>query len=80
MAENYPNQIFVYKKLKNLNATSDDINEKFELIKRILIKDKPEFEKICMQFTFKITKYEREPDTLIFVRQHKIIQLNFITE
>ena len=33
-----------------------------------------------MQFIFKNTKYEREPDTLIFVRQDKIIQLNFMTE
>ena len=33
-----------------------------------------------MQFTFENTKYEREPDTLIFARQHKIIKINIWTE
>ena len=33
-----------------------------------------------MQFMFENTKYEREPDTLIFARQHKIIKINIWTE
>ena len=33
-----------------------------------------------MKFFFKNTKYNREPDTLIFARQHKIIEFDFWTE
>ena len=78
MGEQKPNQIFIFKRTKNLNATSD-VSDKFDLLKNIIIKDNPELEKICMQFYFKNTKYGRDPDTLIFARQHEITQLNFIT-
>jgi hypothetical protein len=42
--------------------------DKFELIKRIVIKDNPDFEKISMQFKFENTKYGREATNLIFAR------------
>ena len=38
------NQLFIFKK----KATKVE----FELIKRIIVKDKPEFPKTCMQFYF----------------------------
>ena len=71
-AEQKPNQIFVYKRVKNINVAAD-VADKFELIRRVIVKDEPEFTKISMQFMFKNTKYEREPDTLVFARQDKII-------
>ena len=46
----------------------------------MIIATNPDFEKICMQFTFKNTKYEREPDTLVFAKKDKIIELNIWTE
>ena len=72
-AEQKPNQIFIYKRIKNLNpdaATADQ----FGLIKKVVIALNPEFEKMCMQFTFKNTKYEREPDTLVFAKKDKIME------
>jgi hypothetical protein len=47
--------------------------DKFDLIKRLIIKDDPQFENICMKFYFANTKYSREPDCLIFAKQDKII-------
>lgn len=78
-AEQKPNQIFVFKRVKNLNVDSG-LADKFELMKKIRVADEEEFTKISMQFIFKIMKYNREPDTLIFARQDKIILLNFMTE
>jgi hypothetical protein len=55
-----------------LNVDSN-VADKFELIKRIRVAEMEEFTKISMQFLFKNTKYEREPDTLIFARKEKLI-------
>lgn len=52
MDENKPNQIFVFKRKKNINAVEEESMDQFELIKRIIIKDNPAFEKISMQFKF----------------------------
>lgn len=65
--------------MKNLNANADTTDQ-FDLIKRIIVATNPEFEKICMTFMFKNTKYEREPDTLIFAKKTKIIELNIWSE
>lgn len=78
-AEQKPNQIFVYKRIKNLNTNAASADQ-FGFIKRILIASNPEFEKICMQFAFKNTKYEREPDTLVFAKKERIIEINIWTE
>jgi hypothetical protein len=51
MDENKPNQIFIFKRKKNLNA-SEDAMDQFEALKKIIIKDNPAFEKISMQFKF----------------------------
>jgi len=54
--------------------------DKFEQVKRIRIRDKPEFIDISMQFQFKLTKKDKEPTTLIFARQDRIMEFNFETE
>ena len=51
--------------------------DKWELIKRIVIKDNPEFNKISMQFIFQKTDYNEEADTLIFATSTKLFSLNF---
>lgn len=79
MNEQKPNQVFIFKRVKNLNVDSG-LADKFELIKKIRVAEMEEFTKISMQFLFKNTKYDRDPDTLIFARQDKIIQLNFMSE
>lgn len=39
-----------------------------------------EFDKISMQFHFKLTKNDKEPKILIFAKQEHIIALDFYTE
>ena len=53
--------------------------DKFVQFKRIIIKDMPEFNKICMQFKFKIQKNGKESNALIFAKQDRIMELNFDT-
>ena len=73
MAEQKPNQVFIFKKSKNLNVNAD-IAAKFDFLKKVRVAEHPEFcKKVCMQFMFKNTKYDREPDTLIFARRDAII-------
>ena len=50
------------------------------LIKRIVIKDMPEFDSISMQFVFQITKGGREPTSIIFAKKNKMMVLNYETE
>jgi hypothetical protein len=50
MDEQKQNQLFIFK--KKLNALPKD-PEKFTLYKKIVVKDMPMFEKVCMQFFFK---------------------------
>ena len=54
--------------------------DQFELIKRIVIKDNPAFEKISMQFMFQKTKYGREVTHLLFARQDRIVRFDFHNE
>lgn len=52
----------------------------WKLVKRLVIKDMPEFEKISMQFHFSLTKNGKDPNQLVFARQEHILVLNFLTE
>ena len=67
MDENKPNQIFIFKRKKNLNAAEDSMDQ-FEALKKIKIMDNPAFEKISMQFKFQNTKYDRDVTHLLFAR------------
>lgn len=62
MTETYPNQLFIFKRMR-----VEDV-DKFELFKRIVIRDKPEYSKISMQFCFKLTKPGMEPTHIIFAK------------
>jgi len=53
MNEQKPNQLFIYKRVRNLDPTKIDL---FEKIHRIVIREIPMFNKISMQFHFKNTK------------------------
>jgi hypothetical protein len=46
MNEQKPNQLFLFQRVKNLNAEGS--MDKFVLLKQISIQDKPEFSSICM--------------------------------
>ena len=63
--------------MRNQNTDDNDI---FKLLKRIIIKDIPEFNKISMQFCFKNTKNGREVTSLIFAKQERLMEINFLTE
>ena len=56
MNEQKPNQLFIFRRVRDLNT---DAMDQFELTKRIVIKDNPQFNKICMQFCFQKTKHGR---------------------
>lgn len=77
MNEQFPNQLFIFRKNKNINVGE---SETFSLVKRIMIKDRPDFKKISMQFNFKKSRGSNEPTRLIFARQDALIELNIETE
>ena len=59
---------------------SPDDTEMFYLHKRIVVKDLPIFEKVCMQYMFKIPLPGETYSSLIFSRKELIFELNFETE
>lgn len=63
--------MFVFKKIDNSN---------YELHKRIVVKDIPVFNKVCMQYYFQTTQSNETLNSLIFVKADRIIRLNFDTE
>lgn len=73
MKQQKVNQLFVFKK---------DNRGEFLLHKRVVLKDYPEFDKVCMQFFFREGDLEkgREPHQIIFVKATKILQVNFNEE
>jgi hypothetical protein len=73
MKEQKPNQLFLFKRIKNADPTKMD---KFVQYKRIRLRDIPEIGKVSMQFYFKNVK-GREPYEIIFAKQDSIITLNF---
>ena len=54
--------------------------DKFELIKRIVIREIPMFNKISMQFYFKNTKGGKDPTEMIFAKQDQLMLINLDTE
>jgi hypothetical protein len=77
MNEQKPNQLFIFKRVRNLDPSKID---KFELIKRIVIREIPMFNKISMQFHFRNTKSVKDPTEIVFAKQDRIFSLNFDTE
>ena len=76
--EQKQNQLFVFKRTRTKHEFHYD---KWEQIKRIVVKDIPFFNKVCMQYHFKNTASELvEPDTIIFVKKEEIFEMNFQTE
>lgn len=59
---------------------NDEDPELFYLHKRIVLKDLPIFNKVCMQFYFKISSTVGGSDSLYFVKADRILLLNFETE
>lgn len=57
-----------------------DKRDQFKLIKRIVIKDIPEFSRVSMQYYFKLTKYGRDPTSIIFAKQDRLIEFDFDIE
>lgn len=55
-------------------------NKNYELYKRIVVKDIPVFNKVCMQYYFQNTPVGTVLNSLIFVKADRIIRLNFDNE
>lgn len=70
MNEQKPNQLFIFKRIKNLDPMKMD---KFELVKRIVIREIPMFNKISMQFYFRNTKEGKDPTEMIFAKQDQLM-------
>jgi hypothetical protein len=70
MNEQKPNQLFIFRRVKNFDPTKMD---NFELIKRIVIREMPMFNKISMQFYFKNVKGDKDPHEMIFAKQDQIM-------
>ena len=69
--------MFVFK----LQDTEDELDyPKFELHKRIVVKDIPTFKKVSMQYHFNATKFGLDPSSIIFAKFDAVFELNFETE
>ena len=68
MKEQKANQLFIFKRIDGTN---------YELYKRIIVKEIPIFTKVCMQFYFEHTHGDDVPSSLIFVKQDRVIKLNY---
>lgn len=75
--EQKQNQLFIFKRVRAKNEFSYD---KWEQTHRIVVKDIPFFNKVCMQFHFKDVKEGSIPDSILFVKKEEIFELNFNTE
>lgn len=76
MKEQKPNQLFLYKRIKNADPNKMDT---FAFYKRIMLKNNEKIGKVAMQFYFRNIK-GREPYEIIFAKKDAIITLNFETE
>ena len=45
-----------------------------------MVKDLPIFERVCMNYHFKNTVGNADPDTIIFSKPDLIFELNFVTQ
>ena len=75
------NQLFIFKRIKG-NAFEQD---KFEQQYRVVVKEIPFFQNVCMKFFFKDEGKDkngryRDPNSIIFAKRECIFTLNFITQ
>ena len=61
-------------------ATDRDPRPKFELFKKITVKDIPKFQQVCMKYYFKDFDSDGEAQALIFVRLTEIFEMDIRTE
>ena len=76
MKQQKANQLFIFQKKRSIGK---DAKPEFEQVKRIIIKDMPIFDKVCMQFYFKNPE-NGKTNRIFFVKSTCIIELNFETE
>ena len=75
MNEQKTNQLFIFKRVK-----SNGERDKFEQIKKVVVRDMPIFTKVCMNYHFKnTTGNTKEKDTIIFCKIDEIFEMNFMT-
>lgn len=79
MKQQKVNQLFVFEK-----KSRDPEPIKYELKKRIIVKDIPLMNKVCMQYYFELFdkdgRKKQEIDSLIFVKADRVIRMNIETE
>lgn len=64
-----------------MKAVDDGLKDKFVLHTRIVLREIPIFKKVCMMYHFKVpTTINGVTDTIIFVKQDCIFELNFEAE
>ena len=69
--------MFIFKREVNFNTDEPD---RFVLVKRVIVRERPEFNKISMEYHFKVSKSEKDPNTIIFAKREEIMELNWETE
>ena len=75
MNQQKQNQLFIFKRIQAKDPLDYD---HFELHKRVVVKDFPEFNKVGMKYYFK--NFYDEPHTIVFAKMECIFELNFVTE
>ena len=75
-SEQKTNQLFIFQRVRN---DPDPQKQQFTQIKRIVLKDIPIFEKVCMKYHF-LKGPTIERDTLLFAKIDQIFSLNFENE
>lgn len=77
MGEQFANQLFVYRRVRNVN---DHKTDTFQLEKRHVLRDMIGFEKFSMQFYFKLPHSNgHDASTLIFAKREHIFEFNYET-
>ena len=77
MNEQRTNQLFIFKRTKNIDPTKMDL---FKEVHKIDMRKIPQLNKISMKFYFKNTKSDKEPHEIIFAKQDSIVVLNTETQ
>jgi len=78
MKQQKPNQLFIFKRRPKQEGETKD---QFELLVNIQVKEIEIFNKVSMQFYFKkLQDGQTEYTSLIFVKQDRILELDFTKE
>ena len=76
MNENKPNQLFIYERFFCLQKGIND----YQLKAKVMLKELPMFEKVCMNFHFQKSKIGTQSSKIYFCKRDCIFTLDYETK